>query len=353
MTDNSDKKNDATGFSGLDSWLTSPKKEIQKIINCEEKKSDKIELETSQDYSNNSGKEKESRHSYQANAPLKTKKNNRLPITVFVVGLIILIFIGFNYLEPNNINYQKTPPSQSNNDNNKSNITPITTLETDKQQNDKEDKVIKTTLFHVTAAKLNLRSGPGEKYEIVEQLDKWENLSLLTTQGTWAKVSCKGKIGWVSNKYIDQGDGKERFNEYCEINAGKSPYSGEVLIKTGKEGYGELKISNQTHNEALVRLRQMDGNARYIIYVGPYNTEKLVKIGIGSYEVQIMYGKLYSRACKCFLKDPVVEVFDRKMKMDEIHTYEGVRYNTYSISLHKISGGNATTRRVDPSIFNE
>lgn len=55
-----------------------------------------------------------------------------------------------------------------------------------------------------TTANLNLRSGPGTHYKIVERLSKNEPLEYLETTGSWIKIKViqSGNVGYGYYKYI-------------------------------------------------------------------------------------------------------------------------------------------------------
>lgn len=53
-------------------------------------------------------------------------------------------------------------------------------------------------------SEINLRSGPGENFGIVEKLRKGAKMIKLTERGSWTKVQVvsSGKTGYVLSKYI-------------------------------------------------------------------------------------------------------------------------------------------------------
>lgn len=60
------------------------------------------------------------------------------------------------------------------------------------------------TIYIVKATSLNLRSGPGESYEILLPLELGTELIALTSEGTWWKVKVikSGLSGYVHSSYI-------------------------------------------------------------------------------------------------------------------------------------------------------
>jgi hypothetical protein len=66
-----------------------------------------------------------------------------------------------------------------------------------------DDDVSAPAQFEVTA-EVNLRSGPGENFGIIEKMKKGAKVIKLAERGTWTKVETLNtlKIGWVLSKSI-------------------------------------------------------------------------------------------------------------------------------------------------------
>ncbi|WP_053003588.1 N-acetylmuramoyl-L-alanine amidase [Sphingobacterium sp. Ag1] len=54
----------------------------------------------------------------------------------------------------------------------------------------------------VTTSGLNLRSGPGTNFSIVEELPRGTRVNVLSESGSWSNVEVGGLKGWVSNQYL-------------------------------------------------------------------------------------------------------------------------------------------------------
>ena len=53
--------------------------------------------------------------------------------------------------------------------------------------------------------KLNLRSGKGTKYNVIQTLDSGEKVTVLSTANEWAKINTQdGNEGWVVSKYLTE-----------------------------------------------------------------------------------------------------------------------------------------------------
>jgi len=57
------------------------------------------------------------------------------------------------------------------------------------------------------ASPLNVRSGPGPGYRIVDVLRRGEAVEVDYCQGSWCAISKPGPDGWVSANYLSRGGG--------------------------------------------------------------------------------------------------------------------------------------------------
>jgi len=56
-------------------------------------------------------------------------------------------------------------------------------------------------------AAVNVRSGPGTGYGVVDTLYPGENVDVGNCQGSWCYIQHNGPAGWVSANYLDEGGG--------------------------------------------------------------------------------------------------------------------------------------------------
>lgn len=54
----------------------------------------------------------------------------------------------------------------------------------------------------ITAANLNLRSGPGTNYSILKTIPEATEVIVHDSQGDWTKIESNGTVGWVASKYL-------------------------------------------------------------------------------------------------------------------------------------------------------
>jgi uncharacterized protein YraI len=52
---------------------------------------------------------------------------------------------------------------------------------------------------------VNVRSGPGTGYRVVDQLNRGEQVDVRGCQGNWCRVVKAGPDGWVSASYLSSG----------------------------------------------------------------------------------------------------------------------------------------------------
>lgn len=57
----------------------------------------------------------------------------------------------------------------------------------------------------VATSAVNVRTGPGTGYSVIDQLYAGENVSVQRTAGGWCYVSKSGPDGWVSCAYLSNG----------------------------------------------------------------------------------------------------------------------------------------------------
>lgn len=54
---------------------------------------------------------------------------------------------------------------------------------------------------------LNVRSGPGLSYDVVDSLKRGEQVEISSTSGDWLKVNYKGRSGWIASWLTTSSDG--------------------------------------------------------------------------------------------------------------------------------------------------
>ena len=57
-------------------------------------------------------------------------------------------------------------------------------------------------ILTVSVDGLNVRSGPGRTYPVVELVRKTEQFEILNEKNGWYRINVEGTIGWVSGKAV-------------------------------------------------------------------------------------------------------------------------------------------------------
>lgn len=53
---------------------------------------------------------------------------------------------------------------------------------------------------------LNLRSGPGTNYQVVDTMPAGARVNVLSCTGGWCRVDWRGEVGFASSSYLGGGD---------------------------------------------------------------------------------------------------------------------------------------------------
>lgn len=111
----------------------------------------------------------------------------------------------------------------------------------------------------ITSSHLNVRSGPGRTYDVVEVVNKNEKFELLQEKDGWYQISVEGTVGWISGKgtaivpekgiqeLLNQADQyfyRQQFTTPPEANAYDIYW--KVLQKDPKNAYALKRIKQMT-----------------------------------------------------------------------------------------------------------
>lgn len=59
---------------------------------------------------------------------------------------------------------------------------------------------------------VNVRSGPGTQYRVVDTLRRGEMVDVVNCRGSWCRVVKAGPDGWVSANYLASDRGRDRYD---------------------------------------------------------------------------------------------------------------------------------------------
>ncbi|MBP3597691.1 MAG: SH3 domain-containing protein [Clostridia bacterium] len=147
----------------------------------------------------------------------------------------------------------------------------------------------------VTATNLNVRSGPGIKYDIVTTIKKNEYIRVFAGVGDWYIVQVEGDyVGAVSKKYVKAIYPSQANSTNTNINSNTSNLQNinltadeqEVFnlinIQRKNNGLPALKIDNEVQNVARIKAQDMIDNNYFShnspIYGSPFDMLKSFKV---------------------------------------------------------------------------
>lgn len=64
----------------------------------------------------------------------------------------------------------------------------------------------------VATGNVNVRSGPGTGYTVVDTLRRGERVDVQQCRGSWCYVEKRGSNGWVSSNYLASGGGRPNWD---------------------------------------------------------------------------------------------------------------------------------------------
>jgi hypothetical protein len=136
--------------------------------------------------------------------------------------------------------------------------------------------------------------------------------------------------------------------------AADRPDNGVHLVARGPEGLGMLTIDNGSERDAFVLLvdeRRQEERTRWAFYVWAKTRVPMTGIGPGAYRVQFSLGTEWDPQARHFVNNRSFLQFVDPLRFTEERTSDGIRYQTYELTLHTVPGGTARTARLDERDF--
>lgn len=193
--------------------------------------------------------------------------------------------------------------------------TPAANLTTKPEESAKVAEMLPEAAVQVK--RLNVRTGPGITYAVVDGVQLGERLSIVgqVDNCAWLQiVTPDGKIGWVSaaKQYVT-------YTVSCEqITAdGFRPHSGTLLGGAVQlAGAGQLMVQSEYRNDAVVVLTRLDGTLVTAFYLRGYETFTLMGIPEGRYQVVYTTGERWDQQTGRFAKNVRYRQFDGDYAID-------------------------------------
>jgi hypothetical protein len=120
----------------------------------------------------------------------------------------------------------------------------------------------------------------------------------------------------------------------------------------GSNGYGELEVQNGTSEDAVLSLYDSaaDETVRDV-YVQARHSVRMKEIPRGTYQLAYTAGLDWDDGDAIFRCDPEYAQFERDFGFTEERNEEGVQYQTITVTLHPVIGGNIRTKRISREEF--
>lgn len=208
-------------------------------------------------------------------------------------------------------------------------------------------------IMHVNTSSLNLRESPNTSSRVLLTLEKYQNISAHLDKGNdnwiYAEVSDFIK-GYVSKKYVSNGDGMDAYIRHCRTQGVTRPANGQ-LFKRKSTGPHHLVVNNNPGADALVKLKSKTNETVLAFYVRSGQTVKITDVPEGYYQFQYASGKEFSPKCELFLtdmhasRDPDSTAYISKRQG---YSYS---YAVQTYTLKRVQNGNFTPQTMDLSDF--
>lgn len=146
----------------------------------------------------------------------------------------------------------------------------------------------------VTASKLNVRSGPSTKYDIVTTVNKNEYVRVFAGVGNWYVIQTDSDhIGAVSKEYVkpiypnrnnsnNTNQGSSSGNTSTALNANEQEVFNLINAQRTKQGLPALKIDAETQRVARIKAQDMVDNNYFShnspTYGSPFDMLKSFKV---------------------------------------------------------------------------
>lgn len=216
--------------------------------------------------------------------------------------------------------------------------------------------------YIVSSEVLNLRSGPGNNFNIITKLWRGTEVQVLNKNyGNWWAIQTGNNNGFVYSKFLDEKT--DHYKDWTKKNfaSGQRPCS-NIQPKFDYEIDNYLKIKVGTHTDVVVKLMKIGGYntddiCYRLVYIRKGDTFKIRNIPQGKYYLKIAYGKDWrqkvetNRCTGRFVIDAIYEKGEEILDFNLINkpdTIEGdYRYKNWEIPLYELFLDVITTFRAN------
>jgi uncharacterized protein YraI len=201
---------------------------------------------------------------------------------------------------------------------------------------------------------LNVRSGPGTDYTIVDKVYNSDKLDVIYESGQWSKVRlANGKTGFVYSAYLsntNQNIGNSRntnpYENWISLNlrTGDAPPCSIVDAKYNFSIDNYLKVNVGSNTDVVIKImRLVDDECIRIAYIGSKNSFSMTNIPEGRYYLKIAYGKELKQDKNeedCVIKFSKQALYEKGtdiLDFNRERTYNGYSLPCFELSLDVIS----------------
>jgi hypothetical protein len=238
----------------------------------------------------------------------------------------------------------------------------------------------RTRYVTVISENANLRGTPSASGEILTRVEQGEIFRLVETRGAWFLVETPEYVGWLHGNTIRLGTNAAGSTLESRQNRAvgprrsiasprrveeppaprvetSRPSSGAVMASGSfSTGLGYLTISNGTSNDAIAKLIDVGAGVSYReVYVQANTSATISNIAVGDYKLLFSLGQDYAPSLMKFLRNASYSKFDSTITFEETKQTIGntirTNYDSYSLTLNQVVGGNAATSRISESEF--
>ena len=162
--------------------------------------------------------------------------------------------------------------------------------------------------FVVEAEKMNLRSRPSNKSNIIDKLSQGDIVTFISDYNSeWKKIRFYNQEGYLSSKYLVSIDESKHYENWTKLIS----LTGEGLECTNispQQDYNidnYLDIYNSTQSNSVIKLMDKNDQCIRMAYIGIGEKYSMKNIPEGIYKVRVAYGK---RLSKSFLEGGICYV---------------------------------------------
>ncbi len=133
----------------------------------------------------------------------------------------------------------------------------------------------------------------------------------------------------------------------CDIHDVDRPLSSTELGAKYRNGLGRIKVSNGTERDAVAVLNdERADQPRRAIYIRAREDGQITSIPVGVYRLKFQFGDSWLKSAAHFCEPTGSSVFSEKFTFDEKTVESGTHYDTFTVTLHAVLAGNASSERL-------